>query len=97
MSAEMQIAAPLAAALQKKGFDTLTPVQEAVLSPEIGERDLLVSAQTGSGKTVAFGLALASSLLDDADVLGVSDSPLALINYKYKNYHPANHLYKKKF
>lgn len=79
MSAEMQIAAPLAAALQKKGFDTLTPVQEAVLSPEIGERDLLVSAQTGSGKTVAFGLALASSLLDDADVLGVSDAPLALI------------------
>ena len=75
----MQIAAPLAAALQKKGFDTLTPVQEAVLSPEIGERDLLVSAQTGSGKTVAFGLALASSLLDDADVLGVSDAPLALI------------------
>ncbi len=75
----MQIAAPLATALQKKGYETLTPVQEAVLDPDIGEQDLLVSAQTGSGKTVAFGLALAHSLLDDADVLRVAESPLALI------------------
>ncbi|MAP95610.1 MAG: ATP-dependent RNA helicase [Ponticaulis sp.] len=74
-----QIAAPLATALQKKGYDSLTPVQEAVLAPEINEQDLLVSAQTGSGKTVAFGLALANSLLQGADVLPVVESPLALI------------------
>jgi len=75
----LEIAAPLSAALEKKGYDTLTPVQEAVLDPEIGERDLLVSAQTGSGKTVAFGLALASSTLDDEGLLPVLGNPLTLI------------------
>ena len=51
----------LAAALAKRGYEALTPVQEAVLEQE--EADLLVSAQTGSGKTVAFGLAIAPTLL----------------------------------
>ena len=46
-----------AQALAKQGYTTLTEVQRAVLAPDIGEADLLVSAQTGSGKTVAFGLA----------------------------------------
>ena len=79
MTEDLQIAAPLAAALQKKGYETLTPVQEAVLDPDIGEQDLLVSAQTGSGKTVAFGLALAKSLLGGEDLLPVAEAPLALI------------------
>ncbi len=79
MSADLQIAAPLAAALREKGYESLTPVQEAVLAPEIGTQDLLVSAQTGSGKTVAFGLALARSILGDEDVLPVAEIPLALI------------------
>jgi ATP-dependent RNA helicase DeaD len=55
--------APLAAALAAKGYDTLTAVQEAVLAPTAAGRDLLVSAQTGSGKTVAFGLSIAPELL----------------------------------
>lgn len=79
MTEDLQIAAPLAAALQKKGYETLTPVQEAVLAPETAGRDLLVSAQTGSGKTVAFGLALADTLLGDEELLGVAEAPLALI------------------
>jgi ATP-dependent RNA helicase DeaD len=49
----------LARALTERGYAEPTPVQEAVLKPEAVGRDLLVSAQTGSGKTVAFGLALA--------------------------------------
>ncbi len=79
MNEDLQIAAPLAAALQKKGYETLTPVQEAVLAPETAERDLLVSAQTGSGKTVAFGLALADTLLGQSELLDVAEAPLALI------------------
>jgi ATP-dependent RNA helicase DeaD len=57
----------LGRALSKRGFDALTPVQEAVLAPELTAADLLVSAQTGSGKTVAFGLALAPALLGGED------------------------------
>ena len=54
---------PLASALKAKGYDTPTPVQDAVQAPEAAGRDLLVSARTGSGKTVAFGLAIAPQLL----------------------------------
>ena len=68
----------LADALAKKGYETLTPVQDAVLEPELLGQDLLVSAQTGSGKTVAFGLAMASTLLEEADAFHRADAPLAL-------------------
>src|SRR5438128_11162288 len=49
----------LADALAKKGFTSLTPVQIAVLDPALAGRDLRITSQTGSGKTVAIGLALA--------------------------------------
>lgn len=72
------IAAPLATALAERGYTTLTAVQQAVLAPDARGRDLLVSAQTGSGKTVAFGIAAAPDLLDGGDVLPEGDAPLAL-------------------
>ncbi|GHA88628.1 DEAD/DEAH box helicase [Algimonas arctica] len=68
----------LASALQKKGYETLTPVQDAVLDPKLQDQDLLVSAQTGSGKTVAFGLTMASTLLGDDERFLRADAPLAL-------------------
>ncbi|MGB7323135.1 MAG: DEAD/DEAH box helicase, partial [Albidovulum sp.] len=71
--------ATLAEALTKRGYDTLTPVQEAVTKPELDGADLLVSAQTGSGKTVGFGLAIAPTLMDGATRFGPAGSPLALI------------------
>ena len=76
---EMMLAAPLAAALSAKGYETLTPVQKAVLVEEALGRDALVSAQTGSGKTVAFGLAIAPEVLDGNDRLMFADKPIALV------------------
>ncbi|WP_170545503.1 DEAD/DEAH box helicase [Ruegeria arenilitoris] len=69
----------LEAALKRKGYDTLTPVQEAVTAPDLQGRDLLVSAQTGSGKTIGFGLAIAPTILDEAQVFDTADAPLALV------------------
>lgn len=69
----------LRAALDERGYTTLTPVQQAVLDPELEGRDLLVSAQTGSGKTLGFGLAIAPTLLGDAEAFGPADAPLALV------------------
>ncbi|WP_024586146.1 DEAD/DEAH box helicase [Aliihoeflea sp. 2WW] len=69
---------PLAAALEKRGYSSLTPVQKAVTGSELGDADALVSAQTGSGKTVAFGLALAPTLLGDDERFGPAAAPLAL-------------------
>ncbi|WP_237478128.1 DEAD/DEAH box helicase [Lichenibacterium dinghuense] len=68
----------LARALAERDYQDPTPVQSAVLEAEAG-RDLLVSAQTGSGKTVAFGLAIAPTLMGDADALPPAAAPLALI------------------
>ncbi|KRR13692.1 DEAD/DEAH box helicase [Bradyrhizobium jicamae] len=70
---------PLARALAERNFDRLTPVQTAVLADDADGRDLLVSAQTGSGKTVAYGLAVASNLLEGAERFGQAAAPLALI------------------
>jgi ATP-dependent RNA helicase DeaD len=69
----------LADALNLRGYAELTAVQTAVTKPEIAEADLLVSAQTGSGKTVGFGLAIAATLLGAADSFAEARAPLALI------------------
>lgn len=69
----------LSEALAERGYDTLTPVQEAVSDPSLAAADLLVSAQTGSGKTVGFGIAIAPTLLGDNTSFGPADVPLALV------------------
>ncbi len=69
----------LAQALADRNYAEPTPVQAAVLDPAAAGRDLLVSAQTGSGKTVAFGLAIAPTLFGEAEALPPPGAPLALI------------------
>jgi ATP-dependent RNA helicase DeaD len=68
----------LAAALTERGYAEPTPVQAAVLEAEAIGRDLVVSAQTGSGKTVAFGMAIANELMDEDGKLPFAQKPLAL-------------------
>jgi ATP-dependent RNA helicase DeaD len=68
----------LARALDARGYAEPTAVQAEILTAEPG-RDLLVSAQTGSGKTVGYGLAFAETLFAGADQLPPAGPPLALI------------------
>ncbi|MGE5504985.1 MAG: DEAD/DEAH box helicase [Actinomycetota bacterium] len=70
---------PLTRALTERSYTDLTSVQSAVLDPRATDRDLLVSAQTGSGKTVAYGLAMAATLLGEASELEPAGEPLALV------------------
>ena len=65
----------LAQAMSERGYGALTSVQEAVLAPELVAADLLVSAQTGSGKTVAFGLSLAPTMLEGAESFPRAEMP----------------------
>ncbi|MBR0829285.1 DEAD/DEAH box helicase [Bradyrhizobium manausense] len=71
--------APLARALAERSYDRPTPVQLAVLADEAVDRDLLVSAQTGSGKTAAYGLAIANNLLGTDERFEQAAAPLALV------------------
>ncbi len=68
----------LDAALVARGYAEPTTVQSAVLVPEAEGRDLLVSARTGSGKTVAFGLAAAATLMPEGE-LPPPGPPTALV------------------
>ncbi len=69
------VPARLRPALEARGFDALTDVQRAVLEAEVEGRDLQISSQTGSGKTVALGFVLAPPLETESS----SDGPEALI------------------
>ncbi|MEL6596325.1 MAG: DEAD/DEAH box helicase, partial [Pseudomonadota bacterium] len=68
----------LSDALAARDYTTLTPVQEAVTKPELEGADMLVSAQTGSGKTVGFGLAIAPTVLE-GERFEAAGAPLALV------------------
>ncbi|MEI6640769.1 MAG: DEAD/DEAH box helicase [Novosphingobium sp.] len=74
-----QLPPVLGAAVAERGYAAPTPVQAAVLESTAAGRDLVVSAQTGSGKTVAFGLAMAAELLGGEDRLPPAGAPLALV------------------
>ncbi|HYJ52305.1 MAG TPA: DEAD/DEAH box helicase [Allosphingosinicella sp.] len=69
----------LGEALAARGYERPTPVQAAVLEADAEGRDLVVSAQTGSGKTVAFGLAIAPQLLSADGTLAYALKPQALV------------------
>ncbi len=66
-------------ALVERNYNEPTPVQTAVLADTAGGRDLLVSAQTGSGKTVAYGLAIGKNLLGESGRFAHGAKPLALV------------------
>ena len=54
----LNLAPPLARAIDVLGYTRMTPVQEHALPILLAGKDVIAQARTGSGKTVAFGLAL---------------------------------------
>ena len=61
---ELTLAEPLLKAVRDLGFVALTPVQEASLPVTLVGEDVMVQAQTGSGKTACFVLAAFMRLLE---------------------------------
>ena len=61
---------PLSAALQQKlaaaEFITLTPIQEAAIQPALDGKDVIGTAQTGTGKTLAFLIPVIEMLRHEA-------------------------------
>ena len=59
----VEVPAGLGPVLAGRGFEALTDIQQAVLEPGLEDRDLRISSQTGSGKTVALGLVVAADVV----------------------------------
>jgi superfamily II DNA/RNA helicase len=74
--ADLDLPAPLLAALRAEGVTVPFPIQAATLPNALAGRDVLGRGRTGSGKTLAFGLALLARL---AGRRAEPRQPLALI------------------
>ena len=59
---ELGLSAQLVSALAAAGFTTPTPIQAKAIPPQLERRDIMGIAQTGSGKTAAFGLPILAGL-----------------------------------
>jgi ATP-dependent RNA helicase RhlE len=59
---ELGLPANIVSALTAAGFDTPTPIQLKAIPPQLEKRDILGIAQTGSGKTAAFGLPILAGI-----------------------------------
>ena len=56
--ADLRLSEPLLAALRDVGYETPSPIQVQAIPPLLEGRDVIGQAQTGTGKTAAFGLPL---------------------------------------
>ena len=63
----LPLKAALLASVETLGYTAMTPVQAQSLPPMLEGRDVIAQAQTGSGKTAAFGLSLLQSI--DVDTI----------------------------
>ena len=59
---EMGLSDAVLRALEEAGFSEPTPIQEQVIPLQIGHNDVIGQAQTGTGKTAAFGIPLIERL-----------------------------------
>ncbi len=50
--------------IKRAGYETATPIQEAAIPAAVRGRDIIGTAQTGTGKTAAFVLPILNKLLD---------------------------------
>src|SRR5579872_7383776 len=54
--AELGLSEPVLEALRRVGYESPSPIQEQAIPPLLAGRDVIGQAQTGTGKTAAFGL-----------------------------------------
>lgn len=56
---------PLIQSLERMKFTTPTPIQAQAIPPALEGKDVLGTAQTGTGKTIAFGIPLITHLISN--------------------------------
>ena len=74
----MTLSEPIMRALTEKNYETPTPIQSQAIPVALEGHDILGCAETGSGKTCAFGLPLIQYVLDSPP-RRMGDGPLAIV------------------
>ena len=69
---DLPLSTTLQTNLARNGFVQPTPVQEKAIPQQLAGHDLVITAQTGTGKTLAFLLPLLEKLLQQGPTPGVS-------------------------
>ncbi len=64
---ELQLNKPIVKAITEKGYTTPTPIQNKAIPAILAKKDIIASAQTGTGKTAAFALPILQLLFDKQD------------------------------
>src|SRR3954451_12090580 len=72
---ELSVSAQLKSNLSKHGFTEPTPVQAQSIEPALTGRDVVATAQTGTGKTLAFVLPLVERLAHKKGIVALVLSP----------------------
>ncbi len=66
--ADLKLCAPLEKAVQNAGYETPTPIQQQAIPVVMTGQDVFGVAQTGTGKTAAFGLPILHRLYNEGPV-----------------------------
>ncbi len=66
---ELNIAAPILAAIEEKGYTVPTPIQEKAIPAALAQRDVLGCAQTGTGKTASFAMPIIQHIQTDKETM----------------------------
>ncbi|MCK9469492.1 MAG: DEAD/DEAH box helicase, partial [Porticoccaceae bacterium] len=77
--AALGLSPALLATLQARGYHTPTTIQARVIKPILAGRDLIASAQTGTGKTAGFALPILQKLAAGAKVTANQARALVLV------------------
>lgn len=64
---DLKLNKPILRAISEKGYDLATPIQEKTIPLVLDKKDVIASAQTGTGKTAAFALPILQLLFDKQD------------------------------
>ena len=64
---ELGLSEPVLAALREVGYESPSPIQEQAIPPLLAGRDVIGQAQTGTGKTAAFGLPMVEYIDPEVD------------------------------
>ena len=73
---ELNLSPELLQSVERAGFEEATPIQEATIPLALAGRDVIGQAQTGTGKTAAFGLPMLEKIdTNDHSLQGLVIAP----------------------